>query len=191
MAFAREIIKMILSLFIYFRQSEIEKDSYYTEINDVLVRISNHCTWMYVWDNYLEQNPKQKGKSIVSIVFEDSANTYDESCLLLKRFRMNPIKINEYVYPIHGNGKLLKRQDIKKIVYSLKTIHNGEFLDPTGKCVHYKRISENPPTSDNKNISESIKTIYTKTKNNRIKITERELKQIVSESIKRVLEGIL
>ena len=191
MAFAREIIKMILSLFIYFRESEIEKDSYYTEINNTLVRISNHCTWMYVWDNYLEQNPKQKGKPIISIVFEDSANTYNESCLLLKRFRMNPININEYIYPIHGNGKFLKRQDVKKIVDSLQSIHNGEFIDPTEKCIHYKRISENPPTSSNKNISESIKTKHRKSKTNRIKITEKELKQIVNKSIKRVLRGIL
>lgn len=101
MAFAREIILQILQN-IRFRVPNIgEKQSYYTTIGDTLVRVSDHCTWMYVWDNFLENNPKLKGKPIVSIVFEDTGDTFTEDCLLIKRFRRNPIKVNEFVYPLH------------------------------------------------------------------------------------------
>jgi hypothetical protein len=75
-------------------------------INDILKLrgmiyfISNHCTWMYILDEILEQNPKDKGKPIISLVFEDEGSTFDERCLLLKRFRRNPIKVQEFVFPI-------------------------------------------------------------------------------------------
>ena len=68
MAFSREIIKKILQN-VRFRVPKNERDSYYTTINNTLVRVSNHCTRLYVWDNFLEENPKCKGMPIVSIVF--------------------------------------------------------------------------------------------------------------------------
>lgn len=84
-------------------QSE-EKNSYYTVIGSTLVRISNHSTRLYVWDDMLEKNSKWKGLPIVSIVFEDIKDTFDEDeCLTLKRFRRKPIKIKEYVYNLQGN----------------------------------------------------------------------------------------
>ena len=71
MAFSREIIKKVLQ-YVQFRvPATEEKDSYYTQIGDTLVRLSNHCTRLYVWDDILEKNPKWKGLLIVSIVFED------------------------------------------------------------------------------------------------------------------------
>lgn len=75
MAFSREIIKKILQ-YVQFRvlQSE-EKNSYYTVIGNTLVRISNHSTRRYVWDDMLEKNSKWKGLPIVSIVFEDIEDT--------------------------------------------------------------------------------------------------------------------
>jgi hypothetical protein len=54
---------------------------------------------MYILDEILEQNPKDKGKPIISLVFEDEGSTFDERCLLLKRFRRNPIKVQEFVFP--------------------------------------------------------------------------------------------
>lgn len=44
MAFSREIIKKVLQ-YVQFRvPATEEKDSYYTQISDTLVRLSNHCT---------------------------------------------------------------------------------------------------------------------------------------------------
>lgn len=54
-----------------------EKNSYYTEIGNTLVRISKHCTRLRVWDEILEKNPKWKVKPIISIVFEDDEDTFD------------------------------------------------------------------------------------------------------------------
>ena len=99
MAYSREIIKKVLQ-YVRFRVPQTEeKNSYYTEIGNTLVRISNHCTRLRVWDEILEKNPKWKGKPIISIVFEDDEDTfYEVDCLVLKRFRMKPIKVTEYVY---------------------------------------------------------------------------------------------
>ena len=78
MAYSREIIKKVLQ-YVRFRVPQTEqKNSYYTEIGNTLVRISNHCTRLRVWDEILEKNPKWKGKPIISIVFEDDEDTFDE-----------------------------------------------------------------------------------------------------------------
>lgn len=108
MAFSREIIKKVLQ-YVQFRvPATEEKDSYYTQIGDTLVRLSNHCTRLYVWDDILEKNPKWKRLPIVSIVFEDTEVTFNEvECLTLKRFRKKPIKVNEYVYNLQGNPQFL------------------------------------------------------------------------------------
>lgn len=127
MAFSREIIKKILQ-YVQFRvpQSE-EKNSYYTVIGSTLVRVSNHSTRLYVWDDMLEKNSKWKGLPIVSIVFEDIKDTFDEDeCLTLKRFRRKPIKIKEYVYNLQGNPQFLTPQDEKLIIQSIRKIDNGQ-----------------------------------------------------------------
>lgn len=80
MAFAREIFQQIKN-HIRFQRAEKEMDSHYTILGNTLVRVSNHCTYMYVWDNYFEKNPKHKGMNIVSLVFEDSGNTATTDCL--------------------------------------------------------------------------------------------------------------
>lgn len=43
---------------IRFQQTDKEADSHYTILGNTLVRISNHCTWMKIWDNYLQKNPQ-------------------------------------------------------------------------------------------------------------------------------------
>ena len=96
MAFSREIIKKVLE-YVRFRVPQTEeKNSYCTEIGNTLVSVSNHCTWLYRWEEILEKNPKWKGKPIVSIVFEDSGNTFSNKCLVLQKFRVKPIKVMEY-----------------------------------------------------------------------------------------------
>ena len=60
MVYSREIIKKVLQ-YVRFRVPQTEeKNSYYTEIGNTLVRISNHCTRLRVWDEILEKNPKWK-----------------------------------------------------------------------------------------------------------------------------------
>jgi hypothetical protein len=143
MAFSREIFLQAKNK-IAFQQSEKEKDSHYTVLGNTLVRISNHCTWMCYWDEFLEKNPKYKGLPIISIVFEDGGDTFDEEqCLTLKRYRMKPIKVAEHVFPINGNGQYINKEDVNKIIASIKEIGTSQkFNDRTGKSQYFPRISK-------------------------------------------------
>ena len=192
MAFAREIIVKILQN-LEFRKPKEEKESYYTTINGTLVRVSNHCTRLYVWDNFLEQNPKYKGKPIVSIVFEDNRSTFNETeCLTLKRNRPRPIKVNEYVFSLNGNAQYITSQDVKSIIGNMRRISNGIFVDLTNKSVPNERISRNPDDGasggamSNVNNINDIKTEQYM-RQNKVRLTESKLRQIVRESVKRVL----
>ena len=111
MAFAREIFQQIKN-HIRFQQAEKEKDSHYTILGSTLVRISNHCTHMKVWENYFEKHPKYEGMKIVSIVFEDEGSTFTKQCLQLVNRRDNPIVVGEYVY----HSASLSKLEIKSIV---------------------------------------------------------------------------
>ena len=188
MPFAREIIKQILSK-VPFQADNKEKNSYYTVIGGTLVRVSNHCTWLYVWDNFLEQNPKCKGMPIVSIVFEDNGTTFAEDCLVLKRNRRKPIKVMEYVYSLNGDANYLSKQDEKGIIDNIRRI-NGSYVDSTNKSVPYQRISKNPDNGD-KEGTETIMDNNTdiKTENNmrRYRLTESRLRGMIREAVKGVL----
>ena len=154
---------------------------------------------MYVWDNFLEQNPKHKGKPIVSIVFEDSGDTFSEECLILKRFRRNPIKVNEFVFPLHGNAQYLSKQDVQTIINGLKGLRNStSFVDQTGKSNHEIRVSQNPSSgrttsnqnktnTENKN-NQEIKENKTMKKKEVVRLNESQLHRIIKESVKRVLK---
>ena len=135
MAYSREIIKKVLQ-YVRFRVPQTEeKNSYYTEIGNTLVRISNHCTRLRVYDEILEKNPKWKGKPIISIVFEDDEDTFDEvDCLVLKRFRMKPIKVTEYVYRLQGDPQFITPQDERLIISGIKQVQGGKYTDLTNKC---------------------------------------------------------
>ena len=192
MAFAREIFVQIKNK-IPFKQSEKEKDSHYAYVGNSIVRISNHCTWMYIWDEILEQNPKDKGKPIISLVFEDEGCTFDERCLLLKRFRRNPIKVQEFVFPIHGNGQYISSEDIKYIIESLFAVQQGEiYKDRTGKCEFFQRISKSPedsgsvPQQQITNENKQYRNTNTTMKQT-IKLDESQLRGLIKESIKKVL----
>ena len=160
MSFAREIFQQIKN---YFRSQRAEKemDSHYTILGNTLVRVSNHCTYMYVWDNYFEKNPKDRSMNIISLVFEDNANTFNNDCLVLKQNRKRPINVSEYVFPINGNGKFITRQDIKTIIKDLKKLENeGVYNDSTSKSTFFKRTSINP-TSQNISQTEDGNLIHT------------------------------
>jgi hypothetical protein len=192
MAFSREIIKKVLQ-YVRFRVPQTEeKNSYYTEIGNTLVRVSNHCTWLYRWDEILEKNPKWKGKPIVSIVFEDSGNTFSNKCLVLRRFRMKPIKVMEYVYPLQGNPQFITPQDERLIINGIKQIQGGKYTDLTNKCSEpILRISQNPPDvpptkTMNNNENKQYKS-NTNMNKKLIRLTESDLHKIVKESVNRIL----
>ena len=140
MAHSREIFIKIKQV-IRFQQSNKEADSHYTVIGNTLVRISNHCTLMKTWDNFFKENPKMKGKPIVSIVFEDNGSTFDSECLFSLEYRRRPIKVKEYVY----NSTELSKQDITLIIKGLQQIaRSNNYVDLTHKCKPYNRISVSP-----------------------------------------------
>lgn len=138
MAYSREIIKKITQ-YVRFRVPRTEeKDSYYTEIGNTLIRISNHCMWMKVWDNMLKGNPKWQGKPIISIVFEDNGNTFSEENLFSLGYRRRPMKIREYVY----NSSSLSKQDINLIIKSLQNLtKSNNFIDLSKKGIPNNKIS--------------------------------------------------
>ena len=187
MAYSREIIKKILQNVRFRIPTTEEKDSYYSEIGNTLIRVSNHCTRLRVWDYMLEKNPKWKGKPIISIVFEDGENTFDENdCLVLSRYRMKPIKVKEYVYNLQNNPQFITNADEKLIIKAIKGISNGQYTDLTNKCGKpVLRISQNPPDEPpnnpkklncNRNMNKKL-----------IRLTESDLHRIVRESVNKVL----
>ena len=214
MAYAREIILMILQYIRFRIPMNQEKNSYYTEIGSTLVRISNHCTRLRVWDDMLEKNPKWKGKPIISIVFEDNNSTYDPiDCLVLKRFRKKPIKVHEFVYRLNGDSHFLDTNDIQTIISSMRKIKDGKYIDKTRKCFSYQtRISQNPNRySVDTNISDvdgSYQTangwgadyvsesIYISNKyekvntKNVVKLTERDFHYLITEAVKQALNEL-
>ena len=212
MAFAREIILQILQNIRFRVPQKGERDSYYTILGNTLVRVSNHCTYMYVWDNYFEKNPKHKGMNIVSLVFEDNGNTATTDGLVLKRSRNSPIVVNEYVFPCHGNGQYINKNDIKTIISDLLNIGKTNiYKDNTSKSRYFKRVSINP-TSQNISMNQNGNQIFTPNSNNTnwgygidsvsenkqyktnvnmkqiVKLTESDLHKVIKESVKKILQ---
>ena len=140
MAYAREIFIAIKQK-IRFQQADKEADSHYTVLGNTLVRISNHCTWMKIWDNYLQKNPQDAKRNILSLVFEDGEDTYTEECLFTVTERKKPIRVTEYVF----KSASLSKQDVKMIIGSLQQMMTtNKFNEPTGKGERFDRISVNP-----------------------------------------------
>ena len=186
MACSRETINKVLQ-YVRFRVPQTEeKNSYYTEIGNTLVRISNHCTRLRVWDEILEKNPKWKGKPIISIVFEDDEDTFDEvDCLVLKRFRMKPIKVTEYVYRLQGDPQFITPQDERLIISGIKQVQGGKYTDLTNKCSEpILRVSQNPPSVPPNNQELNTEQYMDK---KLIRLAESDLHKIVKESVNKIL----
>ena len=140
MAYARKIFIAIKQK-IRFQQADKEADSHYTVLGNTLVRISNHCTWMKIWDNYLQKNPQDAIRNILSLVFEDGEDTYTEECLFTVTERKKPIRVTEYVF----KSASLSKQDVKMIIGSLQQMMTtNKFNEPTGKGDWFDRVSVNP-----------------------------------------------
>ena len=199
MAYAREIFIAIKQK-IRFQQADKEADSHYTVLGNTLVRISNHCTWMKIWDNYLQKNPQDAKRNILSLVFEDGEDTYTEECLFTVTERKKPIRVTEYVL----KSASLSKQDVKMIIGSLQQMMTtNKFNEPTGKGERFDRISVNPDymnietTADRRAIPAgghgmdySIEESKTNKnmKKNIVKINENTLRKMVAESVKKVLK---
>lgn len=199
MAYAREIFIAIKQK-IRFQQADKEADSHYTVLGNTLVRISNHCTWMKIWDNYLQKNPQDAKRNILSLVFEDGEDTYTEECLFTVTERKKPIRVTEYVF----KSASLSKQDVKMIIGSLQQMMTtNKFNEPTGKGERFDRISVNPDymnietTADRRAIPAgghgmdySIEESKTNKnmKKNIVKINENTLRKMVAESVKKVLK---
>lgn len=75
MAYSREIIKKITQ-YVRFRVPRTEeKDSYYTEIGNTLIRISNHCTWM----------KSQKNENFFSLGYKKSSHLFVSDCIFIHK----------------------------------------------------------------------------------------------------------
>ena len=199
MAYAREIFIWIKNV-IGFQRADKEVDSHYSVLGNTLVRVSNHCTWMKIWDNYLQKNPQDEKRDILSLVFEDGEDTYTEECLFTISQRKKPIKVTEYVF----KSTSLSKQDVKMIIGSLQQMMTtNKFSEPTGKGERFDRISVNPDfmnietTANGRAIPAgghgmdySIEESKTNKnmKKNTIKLNESQLRQIVAESVKKVLK---
>ena len=201
MAYAREIFIAIKQK-IRFQQADKEADSHYTVLGNTLVRISNHCTWMKIWDNYLQKNPQDAIRNILSLVFEDGEDTYTEECLFTVTERKKPIRVTEYVF----KSASLSKQDVKMIIGSLQQMMTtNKFNEPTGKGDWFDRVSVNPDymnietTADRRAIPagghgmdysiEESKTNKNMNKNT-LKLNKSQLRNIVAESVKKVLSEL-
>ena len=131
------------------------------------LRITNHQTNAV---KYIENNANYEYNLSIVVRHRERKNTF---------IPHKDVKLDEYVY----YGKRIKQvenplsQIINSIIGFLQT---GEYNDTTG--VAYKNTS---PTNENK----ELKTNKNMAKN-KIRITENELKQIVSESVKSVLSEL-
>jgi hypothetical protein len=204
MAFSREIFKLIFRRIPFRQMAKEGKDSYYTVIGRTMVRISNHCTHMDTWEQYLKEYPHYETYKIISLVFEDYDSTFSEECLYLKQHRKKMIEIDEYVYKLHGNGQLFVKSDVDSIIKSLEDMQaTNRFVEKTEKCEQFHRISRNPsglPPKVDKFPGDDYYTKLThyrewngqisedKSNKHIIKtINENQLKQIVAEAVRKIL----
>jgi hypothetical protein len=193
MAYSREIFQWIKGA-IQFEREDNEHDSHYTQIAGVYVRVSNHCTWMKTWENIFKlENGKYrnyKGKRILSLVFEDSGSTYKDECLYTEEYHETPIQVTEYVY-----ATPLDKTQVNAIIKSLRGFEQGiMFQDTLGIAEKHDRVSVYPgPNNDgnsDKDYKEQNSKNITESKSNKhiIKtINENQLKQIVAEAVRKIL----
>lgn len=181
-----------------------EKDSYYTTIGGTMVRMSNHCTHMDTWEQYLNEYPQFSRYKILSLVFEDKENTYTEDCLFLTGKRDKMIEVDEYVFKLHGDGQYFSKPDILSLVKSLEQLYiTNKFIENTNKGEYHHRVSVIPDymnletTADGRVIPGGINGMdysieESKTRKNMnkkvIKINESQLRNMISESVKKVLK---
>ena len=183
-----------------------EDDSWYiTFVNSSYqvteIRISNHKTNINTWASrqYKTVQPTKR----ISIVFQD--NDFSGTSMLNHPIK-GKIVVLEYVYDLR-DGRTLSDKEVSQLTKAIRLAENGSFTDPIGNAIFSKivgtYISQNTTTSNNDTVpatkwnygadavSES-KNNKSKTnknmKKNVIKLSENTLRQIVAESVRRVLK---
>ena len=111
-------------------------NTFYIIHDDLTVRVSDHCSNLWMWDSRYKDREERK---YVSIVFEES-DTYSDDNLVLYRGRNEPLVVEEYVYRI-SEGEQFSDEDIQKIVQAIKDMNygDGEYVDSTGKMTYHKK----------------------------------------------------
>ena len=180
-----------------------EDDSWYLTVSNgsyqnVEIRISNHKTNINTWAfrQYRGQSPSIR----ISIVFRD--NDYAGNVLLHEPVKRQ-ISVTEYVYDL-TDGSTLSDKEIAMLTKAIRAAASGSFVDPLGMATESDVVGEYvaqnttttnngdtvPSTKWNHGMDSSIEESKTKKnmKKNVVKINENTLRQIVSESVKKVLK---
>ncbi len=180
-----------------------EDDSWYLTVSNgsyqnVEIRISNHKTDINTWAfrQYRGQSPSTR----ISIVFRD--NDYAGNVLLHEPVKRQ-ISVTEYVYDL-TDGSTLSDKEIAMLTKAIRAAANGSFVDPLGMATESDVVGEYvaqnttttnngdtvPSTKWNHGMDSSIEESKTNKnmKKNVIKLNENTLRQIVAESVKKVLK---
>ena len=180
-----------------------EDDSWYLTVSNgsyqnVEIRISNHKTNINTWAfrQYRGQSPSIR----ISIVFRD--NDYAGNVLLHEPVKRQ-ISVTEYVYDL-TDGSTLSDKEIAMLTKAIRAAASGSFVDPLGMATESDVVGEYvaqnttttnngdtvPSTKWNHGMDSSIEESKTKKnmKKNVVKINENTLRQIVAESVKKVLK---
>lgn len=183
-----------------------EDDSWYLTVSNgsyqnVEIRISNHKTDINTWAfrQYRGQSPSTR----ISIVFRD--NNYAGNVLLHEPVRRQT-SVTEYVYDL-TDGSTFSDKEIAMLTKAIRAAASGSFVDPLGVATESdvvgKYVAQNTTTTNNGDTVPSTKWNHgmdysieeSKTnknmKKNIVKINENTLKQIVAESVKKVLKEMI
>lgn len=152
--------------------------SYYAISNDTVVRISDHSTYLQTWvDNGTSSKP-----NLFSIVIEVNPSKPNPNINSDTLF-----KVIEYKHRLRS---LLNGEEYLELINAIKGAigNGGQFSNPFG--VKKKLLcSKYSPKTDGEN-EQPIKESKTRKdmKQNRIKLTESRLKQMIAESVRNVLK---
>ena len=182
-----------------------EDDSWYLTVSNgsyqnVEIRISNHKTDINTWAfrQYRGQSPSTR----ISIVFRD--NNYAENASLREPVR-EQISVAEYVYDL-TDGSALSDKEIAMLTKAIRTASSGSFVDPLGMATESdvvgKYVTQNttatyngdtvPSTKWNHGMDYSIEESKTNKNMNKntLKLNKSQLRNIVAESVKKVLSEL-
>ena len=160
-------------------------DSVYIDTNGKKyeIRVSNHCTHLWTW--HQRKYGDSDDITRISIVFEDK-DTFTNRNLVLKKPRKTKLHVMEFVYRITDPNSFTP-QDVKTVMNTINRCLKRQemYEDETGKLTYAKeRISINPiyENKQYRNTNMIMKQKQT------IKLNESKLRQIIKESIKKVLK---
>lgn len=173
---------------------------YYTSDMGVITRVPNHRAHHRTFQE--RANRFGLPSRINSVVFEDEPTVGNS---VLKRPRKKPFTIHEYVYPLWKGGYQLEKWEVDKIIKALIATGIRTFVDPTGKSEYLPRESQNPPTEDKsqqevkqeKEVNRKDLTDDTKKSTKKgtgeghiTRLSELQLRKIISESVRRIFDEL-